>query len=237
MKRTLSLLLLCLLLVLSGCQGGDSPGDGSSAAGDGSSLPAGNGKDGVDVEADYVFEVTPLEGSGTEILAFPGNSRAKPGYLIDILPGATLADAGANDWGHYYTVTAEGNVGSMTVSLLSCPDDAMDFFGVSTQAELDNKLLAYIFSTEDRHNGQLKAVEDFAYQLAVDYYGEREGWKAFVVEFLVPEENVHSIRFLSANDAIDEDYAAVGVNIDLPMDESQVYEDYMAMLYSIRRDQ
>lgn len=232
MKRNFLLLLCCLLLVLSGC--GNNPPETSSSEPESSSgekIPFTD----ADVQTGYAFEVTPIEQGTAEAMVFHANTRAKAGYLIDVLPGADFVPVGGDDWEQGYYISFGEGAGGMTVSLLSCPDNAVDFFNLKDPAELPNKLLAYIFSTADRHNGQLNAVKDFEYTLTADYYGEREGLEAFIVEFDVIEDSVHSVRFLSANDAIDEDYAGVSVRIDLPMDNREAYEGYMQMLHSLRR--
>jgi hypothetical protein len=189
----------------------------------------------ADVRTDVAFVPEPIEEAQIELLVFSPHAPEKPGYYIDLLPEAAFVAHGGDVWSENYTVIEPSGIGSMSISLLSCPSDPLDYFDLASEEELTNKLIAYIFPTGDRHRGQQRAVADFEYTLTVDHSGTREGWQAYIIEFEDRDTQTHSIRFLSANDDIGEHYTGIAVNINLPMGETAAYEAYMQMLHSIRR--
>lgn len=223
-----AVLLAALVITFSGCnQEQNVPPSGEASS----------SQNAADIKTGQEFKPAPIDGAKSVLMDFNAAAPSKPGYTIDMPEGAQITRVGGDGWEELYNITIAENVGTMQVSLMSSPADPLGYFSLSDESELKDMLIAYIFPTSDRHDGQLKAVSDFGYTLLTDHYGEREGWKAFYIEFNQDDTATRSVRFLSSNDIIGEEYTGVSVRIDLPDNETAALDSYIRIMNSIRRQE
>jgi len=229
MPVRVSAVALAALLIISGCNGG--PTATSSASVSSSQTEAI-----TDVRIGHAFtQAVITEGATQKVLTFNSRTEPKPGYSLSLPEGYSLAPLAEDNWNAVYSVGDAGQKGQMSISLISCPKDPIRFFALKNEEELQEKLIAYIFTTDAMHDGQVKGVHDFEYRLDRDYLGTAEGRKAYLVEFLNVDTNTRSVRYFSSNDLIGADYEGLSVRIDLPADETALYDAAMRILSSITR--
>ncbi len=217
-------LLLSLILVFTGCNFMGGKGSGPLTFGD--------------VKTDFEFPTEPLEDAIYSMMIEPTpKSAPKDSFLISILDGSDAEWVGDNDWAsNYQIIQVDDGKTYATVKLTTTPPDLKAFFGVTTDAEVQEKLIPEIFTTEDVYTGLKKAAgEDFGYKITTDWQGNALGWKAFYIEFLDEESNNHALRFYMSNDKIDEMHVAVTINANIPADRTDLIEKYRKMIFSISK--
>jgi hypothetical protein len=121
-----------------------------------------------------------------------------------------------------------------TVKITTAPPDLAAHYGESDPEEIRNLMLSTFFVTEDVYAGLKKAiVEDFEYDLVLDWTGTAYEWPAFYLEFIDEDAKTRALRFYMCNGEFDEKFYALTINANLPMDDAARLADLRRIIFSL----
>lgn len=141
-------------------------------------------------------------------------------------------DAGFDS--NYTIYDAESKKVWGTVKITTAPPDLAAYYGTSDEAKIKDLMLASFFVTGDVYSGLKKAVvEDFGYDLDVDWTGTAYDWPAFYLEFTDKGSKTHSLRYYMCNGEFNEKFYAMTVNANLPMDDAKMIGQLRRIIFSL----
>jgi hypothetical protein len=121
-----------------------------------------------------------------------------------------------------------------TVSVQTAPSDPKAYYGVETDEDVLHEMQSNYFTTENLHTGLRKnIVDDFGYELVVDWLGTAYGVPVSYLEFINPDSNTHSMRFYLCNDNLSENFYAFSVHADVPADDEDAIRTMRGILFSL----
>lgn len=182
------------------------------------------------------FTFTTPENSIYTMLYEPlSTARVKAAFGVCILDGYESDWTSDSDFTSDY-ILYDGETGDVyaNVSVQTAPADAKAYFGVTTDEELVHEMQPSFFPTQSFHDGMRKnIVEDFGYELVVDWTGTAFGARTCYLEFNNPDTGMRSMRFYLCNDNMSEYFYSLSIRADVPMEDEQKINDLREMIFSL----
>ena len=222
-KRSL-IFLFALLFVVAGCSKPSAPAPSNV-----------NLFDEQPVRTDIVFEFEDMNEYLFSMVLDP-----KPGALIDLSFAINIPDGLDSDWigdtehdAHYIIFDEKTKESLASIRINTTPSDLAAFYGTNDPDEILDNLVSKFFKAENAHNGLRNAIEDFKYEMMVDWSGTALGYSAYYMEFIDQDSQNHALRFYLSNDKLDESFYAFEFKADVPMDDQKQIDLYRAILFSL----
>lgn len=119
--------------------------------------------------------------------------------------------------------------------ILTAPSNLQEFYKTEDKDKILDEMQSTYFSVKDMHDGLLKnATEDFGYTLVTDWTGKFDTWDFYLMEFIDEEKGIYSIRLVTGNDLMDENYYLFEYKADIPVKEKELIEKYRSIVFSMR---
>jgi len=234
MMRRLVCAVLCLIL-LAACGKGPSSSPGGSASGS-KALAVLPMDFSVKEQHGVEFQYANAEDSIFTMLYEPvADANAQAAIGLCIPEGYDSDPTGETettvDYAIYDSKTHEI---CATVTVQTAPPDPAAYFGVETQEEILHAMQSSYFTTERFYNGLRKnIVEDFQYELAVDWTGTSYGLPTYYLEYLDTDKGTQSMRFYFCDDEMNENFYSFRFAADVPIGDEAMLNQMRAVLFSL----
>ncbi|MEG1773885.1 MAG: hypothetical protein RR320_03415, partial [Oscillospiraceae bacterium] len=128
---------------------------------------------------------------------------------------------------------SESDQSYATVRVQTAPPNPKTAFGGETPEQVAELMRPYFFPVDEIYTSYRNSViNDFKYELVVDWTGTAFGWKAYYLEF-IDDMGHHALRYYMCNDKLDETFYAFEFKADLPKDDQTLIDLYRAILFSM----
>jgi len=222
---------LCLAL-LAACGGGSSSG-ASAPSRSAVALPMDFS---VRQQAGVEFVYENLEDSIYTMLYEPvADANVQAALGLCILPGLESDPTGETDTTVDYAIyDAETNVVYATVTVQTAPPDPQAYYGVKTPEEVTQAMQSSFFTMEKFYTGLRKnIVEDFGYELTVDWTGTSFGLPTYYLEYLDTDKGTRSMRFYLCDDEMNENFYSFRFAADVPLEDEALLNMLRGILFSL----
>jgi hypothetical protein len=189
---------------------------------------------GEPTRSDVEFIFTPTAGS-TPVVELETRAKAAEPRMFEIQQpeGTKVKYAGESGFDALYNI--QGAKSRATVRLTTAPASLSDYYQTSDPEAIRDEMRASFFATDNYHNGLRKGIEDFEYQLTLDWTGTAFGMDAFYLEFVDEISQNHALRFYVCNGQFDESFFALTINADVPLGDEAQLALYRNMIFSLRK--
>ena len=229
-KKILSVILAATML-LSACSGGNN------------SAPSENPQDNApsvkkNISFDEVYKDIPEE---NYVMIFEPLSTSK----IKMELGMDIPEGFDADWlseepntENFEIIHLEDKKSYAFAKFYTAPANLAEFYGTDDKDKILDEMQSIYFPVMDVHDGLLKnSTEDFGYRLITDWTGKFHDDDFYFIEFADDEKGIHSMRFMTGNSKIDENYWSFEFKADIPSDNTQLIEQYRSILLSLSKKQ
>ena len=130
----------------------------------------------------------------------------------------------------YYTNQIYG-----TARVQTAPADLKAYFKTEDEAKIKDEMAPEFFTVESMYEGTKQgAVNDFGYELKVDWTGTVYGLPAYYIEFIDAESGNHALRFYVSNDEINERFYACEIKMNVPVDDAELLKLCREVIFSFQ---
>ena len=163
------------------------------------------------------------------------DAKVQAAFGICILDGYESDWTGDTDTTSSYAIyDPETKETFATVTVQTAPPDPKSYYGVTTDEEVLHEMQPSFFTAENFHAGLRKnIVEDFGYDLMIDWLGTAFGAPTGYLEFADPDSGTHSMRFYLCNDNLSEYFYSFTIRADVPAEDEEKIRDLRTMIFSL----
>ena len=123
-------------------------------------------------------------------------------------------------------------------NIYTAPANPSEYYKTEDKDKILEEMQSTYFTVMNVHDGLLmNSTEDFGYKLVTDWTGKSGDWDFYLLEFVDEEKEIYSIRFMTGNDLIDENYYSFSFKADIPLKEKEIINSYRQILFSMREMQ
>lgn len=150
-------------------------------------------------------------------------------YDIDALPDT---EYNAN----YSLFHYESKKPYATIHVQTAPKDLAAHYGVQDKEKITDLMKADFFPVDDKYESLKKSIiEDFGYELAVDWTGTAYGWKAYYMEFIDKDSNNRGLRFYFGNDELNENFYSLEYKANVPIGDEKLLQMCREVIFSLQQ--
>lgn len=227
-KRILAAVMA--VIMLAGCQ--NSKGSSSSAA-------AGNDEFSKNpVKTDAVFEFKDME-EYMCLMAFspPSDSGTALELAVNIPNEYDIEETAETQYNTNYNLYHyESKKSYGTFRVQTAPKDLAAHFKTQESEKIKDLMAPDFFTTELMYQGLKNSIlNDFGYELAVDWTGTAYGWNAYYMEFIDKDSGNRGLRFYVCNDEINEKFYAFEYKANVPIGDEQLLKMCREVIFSLQQ--
>ena len=183
------------------------------------------------------FPQTPIEGDYAFDLVLEPRPDAvnNKSFTICIPTGFECDWVGDSQFDSNYSIyDAESGIKYASARVNTAPPDLAAFYGTSDEDKIHTDMISQFFAADNMHVGlRNNIVDDFGYELVVDWSGTAFGMDFFYMEFIDEGSSNHAIRFYMSNGIFDNTFYALEIRADLPMDNDELLDKFRETVYSL----
>ena len=185
---------------------------------------------------EFPFSEMPSDAYDFKMMLEPrSDAVTKRAFRLSIPTGFDCDWVGDSQFDSNYTIyDTDTHTVYATARVNTAPPDLEEFYGTDDQESIVNDMISQFFDAENMHVGlRNNIVNDFGYDLVVDWSGTAYGMDFFYMEFIDEGTENHALRFYMSNGTFDNTFYAVEVRADLPMDDSDLIDKFREMVFTL----